>query len=268
MEAYIVPDRTIPKGQANKHIVMLARNKQGYQNLLKLHYEAYKSGASQVYDRIVPRMDHTMFTRDACKGIIATTACLVSEVAQHLIELDSAPDDWEENFDEAERIIKLYKQTFDGVFAEIQPDHFLIGHDPDSGPSKALQVEYNDKLRFLAKKLELPLTVATDSHYLTAEEREAHHLILAIQSKKNMNDPERFCFESTPMLTTEQLLSRNFGDTALDESVVKNTTKIADACEYPDYLSFQGYRLPKFPIPQSDEYKKWLKTSGGLLDEV
>jgi len=235
MELYIVNDRTKKvKGESNKHLLVHARNQTGYKNLLKLHYEGYATGATFVYDRLVPRIDRTLLTRESCKGLTATTGCLVSEINQLLKE-----DKWQE----AIKLGEYYKSIFDELFAELQPS-YLIGE---------VQAEANDKITKLAEMLDISLICTTDSHYLTEEERDEHQLILAIQSKKDIFDENRFKFEATPFLSTEQML------THFDEKVIANTQKMAEMCEYPDYLRFDkhGYRLPKYPITTLPEYEKW-----------
>lgn len=255
MEAYIVNDRTTKvKGEFNKHLLLHARNKQGYQNLLKLHYEGYATGATFVYDRIVPRIDHTLLTKESCKGLIATTGCLASEFARLLIPHKKKVKDendevveiqTEEDWDSAINLAEKYKALFDHLFAEIQPSH-LLGD---------AQADYNEKIIRLAEICDLPIICTTDSHYLTEEERDEHQLVLAIQSKKSIDDPDRFTFEATPLLSTGEMCE------IFDDKIIENTQKIADLCEYPDYLKFDshGYRMPKFPIPETDEYRKYLE---------
>jgi len=239
MELYIVNDRTQKvKGESNKHLLVHACNQVGYKNLLKLHYEGYATGSTFVYDRLVPRIDRRLLTRESCKGLIATTGCLASEINQLLMA-----NKWQE----AIQMGEFYKSVFDALFAELQPS-YLIGE---------AQAEANEKIIKLAETLDIPLICTTDSHYLTAEERMEHQLVLAIQSKKDIYDDDRFCFEATPLLSTEEMLSH------FDEKVVANTQKVADMCEYPDFLRFDkhGYRLPKYPISNVPEYEEWKKGS-------
>jgi DNA polymerase-3 subunit alpha len=236
MEAYTVEDRTVKvKGELNKHLLLWARNQEGYKNLLKLHYEGYATGAAFVYDRIVPRIDHRLLSRETCRGIIASTGCLASEFSQFLLK-----DDW----DSAVQLAEKYKKIFDCLFAEVQPPHLID-----------LQGEINEKILKLAEMCDLPIICTTDSHYLEEKDREAHQLVLAIQSKKDIYDPDRFTFEATHLTSTEEM--REY----FDDSVIKNTQKLADMCEYPHFLEFDehGYRLPKYPVPKDEEYEEWGK---------
>ena len=233
MELYIVNDRTQRvKGEHNKHLLVHARNQVGYKNLLKLHYEGYATGGTFVYDRLVPRIDRTLLSRDTCRGLIATTGCLGSEIHHFLRE-----DNWQE----AIKLGEYYKGIFDAFFAELQP-HYLIGED---------QAIANSKMVKLAEILDIPLICTTDSHYLTPEEKDEHQLILAIQSKKDIYDDTRFCFDATPLLSTEDMIHY------FSEEIVSNTQKMAEMCEYPDFLRFKGYRLPKYPVPVNAEYEQW-----------
>lgn len=237
MEAYIVADRKVRvKGEPNKHILLIAKNEVGYRNLLKLHYEGYATGAVYVYDRIVPRIDHTLLTPERCKGIIATTGCLGSEFG-HLLR--------EDRWDEAIALGEEYKRLFDIFVGEVQPS-YLIGED---------QAVHNDKIKKLASRLQIPVICTTDSHYLEASEQEAHQLVLAIQSKKDIYDDDRFTFQSTPLLSTDEMAAH------VDSKVILNTQKLAEKCEYPGFLRFDkhGYRLPKFPIPELEAFEEWRK---------
>lgn len=237
MEAYIVKDRTKRvKGEPNQHLLLLARNQQGFKNLLKLHYEGYATGKTFVYDRVVPRIDQTLLTPENCKGIIATTGCVASEFA-HLLRAE----EWGQAADLAEK----YKELFDYFFAELQPSH-LLGD---------IQADHNDKILRLARAVDIPLIATTDSHYLTEEEREEHQLVLAIQSKKDIFDEDRFTFEATPLLSTEEMLEH------FDAKVISTTQDLADLCKYPDFLRFDkhGYRLPKYPIPDTFLGGQWEK---------
>jgi len=242
MELYIVNDRTQRvKGEHNKHLLVHARNQTGYKNLLKLHYEGYATGGTFVYDRLVPRIDRTLLTKETCKGLIATTGCLASEINALLRE-----DKWQE----AIKLGEYYKSVFDRFYAELQPS-YLIGE---------AQAAANDKITKLAELLDIPLICTTDSHYLTPEERDEHQLILAIQSKKDIYDDTRFCFDATPLLSTDQMIE-HFG-----EKIVANTQEMAEMCEYPDFLRFKGYRLPKYPVPSvNPEYEQWKQNK--LIEE-
>lgn len=242
MEAYIVNDRRVKvKGELNKHLLLWARNQEGYQNLLKLHYEGYATGKTFVYDRVVPRIDHTLLTRENCRGIIVSTGCLASEFSQFLLK-----DQW----DAAVKLVEKYKNIFDALVAEVQPPHLID-----------LQGEINEKIIKLAEVCDLPIICTTDSHYLEEKDREAHQLVLAIQSKRDIYDPERFTFEATHLTSTDEM--RSF----FDDKIIENTKKLADKCEFPHFLEFNehGYRLPKYPIPKDEKYEEWVE--GRFEDE-
>jgi DNA polymerase-3 subunit alpha len=164
---------------------------------------------------------------------MASTGCLASEVA-HLLR--------DNNWTDACKLIEKYKKLFDCVFAELQPGHLI----PE-------QLEHNDKILKLAEMMGLPLICTTDSHYLEESERKEHELVLAIQSKKDIYDEDRFFFEASHLMIAEEMLKH------FDAKVLENTIKLADMCEYSKFLEFKthGYRLPKYPLTSTPEYEEW-----------
>jgi DNA polymerase-3 subunit alpha len=164
-----------------------------------------------------------------------STGCIASEISQLLLI-----DKW----DEALAMVEEYKKIFDTVVAEVQPAHLL-----------KIQGELNDKIFKLAKTADIPIICTTDSHYLEKEERDEHQLILAIQSKRDVEDPDRFTFEASHLMETDEMRSI-FGD-----KIVNNTFLLTEKCEYPHFMEFKshGYRLPKYPIPKDIEYEEWKK---------
>lgn len=233
MEAYCVNDRTVrKKGDKNAHLVLLAKNKIGYQNLLRLNFEGYKTGAIKIYDRVVPRVDLSLLKQYGA-GIIASSACLAGTIPFLLKE------DKEE---EAKELVKVYKKIFDSFYLEVQPAG-LIGED---------QRVMNEKIVTLSKKTKTPIIVTLDSHYVYKEDREFHHVLLAVQSKKNIYDDTRLFFEANPLLSEEELLQE------FPKEFIDNTRIIADQCDEATYLdSGKGYKIPHFQVPKDEEFEKW-----------
>jgi len=233
IEVYCVDDRTVRvRGETNRHLVLLAKNKQGYQNLLKLNFEAYQTGSVSVYDRVVPRVDLGLLSKYG-KGVIASSACIVGTIPYLLNQKKES---------EAITLAETYKEIFDDFYLEVQPSH-LIGED---------QKRTNKNIKDLSKKLDIPIIVTLDSHYVYAEDREFHHVLLAIQSKKTIYDEKRLKFEANPLMSEEDLLKE------FPKEYIENTRKIADQCEPATYLeSKEGYKIPPFPIPDDQEFDKY-----------
>ena len=175
MEAYVAPgdrrDRSRPGqgGRAYYHLVILARDAEGYRNLVKLSSIGYTEG---FYSR--PRLDREVLARHA-PGLIVTSACLAGEVARHLMA---------DNHDGAREAAEWYANVFDGrYYLEVQ------AHDTPG------QAELNGKIFALADTLGLPVVATNDAHFLTAEDHEAHDVLLCIGLGKDRDDRSRMRYD-------------------------------------------------------------------------
>lgn len=172
VEAYVVPDVVECRGGqwankgASNHLVLLAQNKAGYKNLLKLMGRANQEG---YYCQ--PRIDHKML-REHNEGVICLSACLGSELNQALQENRSL-----------EIIADMYRDIFgDRYFFEIQ----MNGEED--------QVPYNQALVELSKKMGIPLIATNDSHYLHKCDHELQDINFCVGMRKARNDPNRHKF--------------------------------------------------------------------------
>src|SRR5690606_315235 len=137
------------------HLVLLARDLQGYRNLAKLSSIGYTEG---FYFK--PRIDREVLARHS-EGLIVSSACLAGEVAQHLME-----DRW----DAAREAAAWYAELFDGrYYLEVQ------GHDSEG------QHELNRRIFTLGEELGLPVVATNDAHFLRAEDHQAHDVLLCIK---------------------------------------------------------------------------------------
>nr|MCU0317717.1 DNA polymerase III subunit alpha [Fimbriimonadaceae bacterium] len=173
MEAYVAPKGIENRDHrgANKpcHLLLLARNMEGYRNLCKLHTVAALQGF--YYN---PRIDHDLL-RDHSKGLISSTTCLGSEVNQLLMQGD---------YEGAKNRAAMYREIFDPgcYFVELQ-DHGI----PE-------QRECNEMLLKIAKELKLPIVATNDAHYLCREHSEPHDVLLCIGTGDRKDDPNRLKF--------------------------------------------------------------------------
>lgn len=163
MEAYVVEDADIQdKGEQKYHLVLLAKDDEGLENLLQIHNDAQLRG---FYGK--PRTDYKAL-QQWNKGIIALSACIMGEIPQAIIDHD---------IEKIERKISLYKKIFgDNFFFEIQPGRFKK------------QLVVNDILVYLSRELDIPLVVTNDIHYLRQEDYLAHDYHIKLGFMKDKED--------------------------------------------------------------------------------
>ncbi len=204
---------------AYSHLVLLAKNRAGYRNLVRLTSIGYTEG---FYRR--PRIDKEALKQHS-EGIICLAACLSGEVAHHLRQ---------GKFEEAKQSAEWFARVFgrDGFWLEVQ--HHGI-------PEERIVTE--GMLR-LGQELGLGVVATNDAHYLRREDAEAHDVLLAIGTGSDLDDPKRFRFRGEESyVKSEQEMRALFPEHA---EVLANTVTVADACEF-DFE--KRYFLPSFPRP-------------------
>jgi len=220
MEAYVAPSSRHERGKVKGekgyyHLVLLARDYQGYRNLSKLTSIGYTEG---FYGK--PRIDREVLQKHS-EGIIVTSACLAGEIAQHLMD-----DRW----DAAREAVAWHQDIFrDRYYLEVQ------GHDSQG------QDELNRRIFRLAEEMGVPLVATNDAHFLRAGDHQAHDVLLCIGLGKDFSDPNRMKYDGQLYFkNTEEMAERFPGR----PDVLENTLKIADECNwsYP-----KGYHVPAFP---------------------
>ncbi len=222
MEAYVATgdrrDRTAPpSGRPYYHLVLLARDRRGYENLVKLTSIGYLEG---FYHR--PRIDRETLASHA-EGILVSSACMAGEVPRHLLAGKGA---------EAREAAEWYADVFDGrYYLEVQ------AHDTQG------QAELNRKIFELADELGLPVVATNDVHFLRAEDHDAHDVLLCIGLGKDRDDPDRMRYDRGLYLKSPAEIAERFPDRP---DVLENTLAIADQVSVPFEKS---YHLPSYPIP-------------------
>ena len=224
VEAYVAPGSRHAKATAEDgnpyHLILLAKNRTGYQNLLKLVTEAHLSG---FYYK--PRIDWELL-QEHKEGIICTSACLQGEVAQAVRRGDES---------EAKRVVERYAELFG-------PDHYYL--ELQDHPSIREQGIHNGAVKRLAKETGLPLVATNDSHYVLPEDAEAQDVLLCVQTGKLVEDSDRMNMTGEDFsLQSPEQMSKAFAETP---EAVTNTVKIADACDLE--LEFGKIILPKYPV--------------------
>jgi DNA polymerase-3 subunit alpha len=230
IEAYITRrsrhDRSRKKGELSQtdHLILLARNVKGYQNLIRLSSIGYTEG---YYYK--PRIDFEVLEEHA-QGLLATTSCLRGTVAQ--MALNSG-------YEEAKSAADRYRSIFgkDNYYIEMQ-DHGLE-------PQKKLNVIYKQ----MSEEMGIPTIASNDVHYLNKEDADAHEVLLCLQTGSDLDDPRRFRFASKELyFKTEKEMRELFPETP---EAIENTVAVAEKCDV--VLDEGNLHLPNFPLPEGFE---------------
>jgi len=201
------------------HLVLLAKNRTGYHHLVKLSSIGFLEG---FYRR--PRIDREVLEQYA-DGVIGLAACLSGEIALYLRQ---------GNYEAAKASAQYFARVFgpDGFWLEVQ-NHGLA--DETTVTAGMFQ---------LARELGLPVVATNDAHYLKKEDAEAHDVLLAIGTGKDLDDPNRFrFFGQESYVKAEQEMRALFPD---HPEVVEETQRVAGLCEF-DFE--KRYFLPQYPRP-------------------
>ena len=211
------------------HLVLLAKNQNGYHNLCKLDSIATTKG---YYYK--PRINHEILEKYK-DDLICLSACIQGEVARNILD---------GNKDEAIKKAKYYKELFgEDYYIELQ-DHGLK-EQKDSNPA----------LMEIAKELNIKTVITNDSHYLRAQDAAWHDTLLCEQTKSSKSNPNRFKFSVNEFyVKTVEELRKAFSwmDEDYFNTCIENTVEIADKVDFQmDKLEFGKTKeyLPKYPCP-------------------
>ena len=240
-EVYVSPgsrfDREVGKGDERYyHLVLLAETDQGYHNLSKIVTRGFTEG---FYYK--PRVDMEVLEKYH-EGIIALSACLAGEVATYLRKGD---------YDGAKEAAIKYRDVFgeDNYFLEMQ-DHGI----PD-------QATVNAGIMRLSKELGIPMVVTNDSHYIYAEDWEAHDVLLCIQTNRKVQDENRMRYDGGQYYLKSKEEMVELFPYALE--ALENTHKIAERCNVK--IVFGEQKVPRFDVPggyTAEEYLEKLVYDG------
>ncbi len=219
------------------HLILLAENNTGYQNMIQLASKAFMEG---YYYK--PRVDWELLDQHS-EGLIATTGCLGGQVLQALLA---------GNFDEAVQRAGKLQDIFgrDNLFIELQ-DHGI----PE-------QIRTNPQLLEIAKKLNAPILATNDSHYTHRVDHAAHDALLCVQTGSLRSDPDRFKFHGDQHYLKSAAEMRDMWREV--EVACDNSLWIAERCNVE--IEFGEPQLPSFPLPpgfaNDDEYLLHLTMEG------
>jgi DNA polymerase-3 subunit alpha len=236
VEAYVAPNgmrlkRSKADDAQNYHLVLLAKNAVGYQNLIKLVSLAHTQG---FYYK--PRIDHEIL-REYSEGLVGLSACLAAEVPRALIA---------ENYDEAKRVASVYRDIFGegNYFLELQ-------HHPTI-PEQAI---VNQGIIELSNDLSLPLVCTADVHYVNQDDMAIQDVLICVQTGKTMDDPKRLKMTSdTNFFRPPSEMADLFAHVP---EAVSNTGLIADMCELE--IKTGSWILPHFPVPKEKTTEEHLR---------
>ncbi|WP_044565533.1 DNA polymerase III subunit alpha [Anaerococcus provencensis] len=232
-EVYISEDDYLKKDPSNKryyHLILLAKNKEGYKNLLKIVSEAYVNG---FYYK--PRIDFD-FIKNHKDGLIALSACLNGEVNQRILE-----NDIKKAYETAEK----YKDLFgkDNYYLELQ-NHGLRE-----------QRQVNEVLNKIHKDLDIELVATNDVHYINKEDAYYQDVLLCVQTGSLIKDEDRMKMPADEFyLKSYDQMQAIFKDY---DRAISNTQKIADMCNLE--IGFHNPHLPYFSkLPENTTNLEYL----------
>lgn len=234
VEMYIAPrkqtDKVSKLDSSPYHLILIAKNLEGYRNLMKLDSIAHLEG---FYYK--PRVDKETLKKYS-KGLVATSACLAGEIPRQLLNNDT---------DNAKKILKQYQDIFG------KDDFYLELQDHEEIPEQAI---VNERIIKLAKETKTKLVVACDTHYVKKEDREAHDILICVQIGKTVDDKNRMTYNGDFSLRDPQELLKVFKDVP---EALTNTKEIADKCDLE--IPFEANLLPTFPLPKGKTDAQYLK---------
>ena len=230
-EVYVAPGSRFDKEAGGgddryHHLVLLAENNKGYQNLMKIVSIGFTEG---FYYK--PRVDKEVL-RKYHEGIIATSACLAGEVQRNVLR---------GMYEEACKSAREYEEIFGkgNFFLELQ-DHGL----PE-------QKQVNQALLRMSRELHIELVATNDIHYTYAEDVKPHDILLCLQTGKRLSDEDRMRYEGGQYFVKSPEEMAQLFPYALQ--ALENTQKIADRCNVE--IEFGVTKLPKYDVP--DGYTSW-----------
>jgi DNA polymerase III subunit alpha len=234
VEAYMaargMADRDPKVDRSSYHLLLLAENEIGYRNLLKISSAAQLDGFYYY-----PRIDHDFLAAHS-EGIICTTGCMSAEIPRALLN---------DNPEEAVRRMNWYYDVFgpDRFFVELQQHNIKEITD------------LNRKLVELGVRYSAKYVATNDVHYINQSDSRLQDILLAIQTNTLLSDPDRMRMtDDSYYLRTPEEMSRLFAEVP---EALSNTLLIAERCNVD--LSFKGYHLPDFPVPEGYTAETYLR---------
>lgn len=213
------------------HLLLIAENNAGYKNLIKLVTAAHLDG---FYYK--PRVDRELLKKHA-EGLIAGSACLGGEIPRALLS---------DNYEKAKKIALDYQDIFGkgNFFLEVQ-------HHPNIPEQKIV----NEKIAELSRETGIPLLATQDSHYCRSEDAQAHDVLLAVQTRSQVDDKDRLSLKSDDFsIISPEKMIENFKEYP---GAAENTVKIAERCNIQ--IELGRTLLPKYPLAEGVTVESYLE---------
>ena len=234
LEAYMsargMKDKDSKLDRSSFHLLLLAENETGYQNLLKISSAAQLEGFYYY-----PRIDRDFLAAHS-EGLICTSGCMSAEIPRALLQ---------EKPEEAVRRMNWYYDVFgkDNFFVELQQHNIKEITD------------LNKKLLEMGARYEANYIATNDVHYVNQEDARLQDILLAIQTNSTLNDPDRMRMtDDSYFLRSPADMNKLFAEVP---SSLSNTLLIAERCNVD--LSFKGYHLPEFTVPEGHTAETFLR---------
>ncbi|MEY8319861.1 DNA polymerase III subunit alpha [Lachnospiraceae bacterium 46-61] len=233
-EVYVANGSRLVKDNKNAyqytHLVLLAENNEGYQNLIKLVSYGFIDG---FYYK--PRIDKELLKKYH-KGIIASSACIAGAVARDILTV---------SYEKAKQTALEYQEIFGegNYFLELQ-DHGLKE-----------QKTVNETLRKIHIETGIPMICSNDSHYIYKEDNVPHDILLCIQTGKTIHDENRMRYEGGQYYVKS--IDEMYDLFPEDKQALQNTQSIADRCNVE--FVFHDLKLPRFDVPEGKTAKQYLR---------
>ncbi len=231
--------------QSGYHLLVLAKNKTGYKNLLKLVSKAWTKG---YYSR--PRTDRAELEKYH-EGLIVASACLGGEVPKKITQ---------GMLEDAEEAIRWHKNLWgEDYYLELQRHKATVTRA--NHEVYPLQVQVNEKLIELSRKYNVKLICTNDVHFLDEEHAEAHDRLICLSTGRDIDDEQRMLYSKQEWFKTRQEMNKLFAD------VPEALSNTAEICEKVEFYSIDHEPiLPNFPKPANfqddDAYLRYLTFKG------
>ncbi len=214
------------------HLIVIAKNQEGYKNLIKLVSRSWVDG---FYNR--PRTDHDDLERFH-EGLIICSACLAGEVPRKIHAGDIAG---------AERTIEWYKSIFgEDYYLEIQRHPVTNPNIVANRETYPIQQEVNKVILELAKKHGVKVVCTNDCHFVDEDDAEAHDVLICLGTGRDLDDPTRMVYSKQEWFKTTEEMGKLFSDVP---EALENTMEVFNKVE--SYSIDHGPIMPNFVIPES-----------------
>ena len=236
--ARTISDKKDKVDRSGHHLILLAKNKTGYRNLIKLISIANTSG---FYYK--PRIDKALLEKHS-EGLVVSSSCLGGEIPTLLMN---------NHLKDAEESILWFKNIFgDDYYLELQRHPAEAPEQREDVYDK--QVMVNEQIIQLAKKYNIKIICTNDVHFTNAEDADAHDLLICLNTGKDVDDPNRMRYTKQEWFKTQKEMNELFADVP---DALANTTEIVDKIE--EFELDSAPIMPVFPIPEEFGTEEQLK---------